>query len=112
VVAPTTKMPPLKNHPKDILHDKNHLYGIILVDLSMKNSRKHFKVAGYAIFKLKIEIWSVLLTLVASLRDQTKQQMAMILHHNALPFGVPTSVLPLCLELSFIFHQIVLLFHA
>ena len=44
------KIPPLKNHPRDILHDKNHLYKIVLVHtiyITALNITKHLQVAGY-----------------------------------------------------------------
>ena len=39
-----------KNHPQDILHDKNHHYGIALVHLTSNDvfkTRKHLQMAGY-----------------------------------------------------------------
>ena len=36
----------LKNHPKDILHDKNYLYGIVLIHLTSNvvfKTRNHFQ---------------------------------------------------------------------
>ena len=43
-----------KNHPKDILRDKNNLYGIVLVHIihtTALNITKHLQVARYRIFK-------------------------------------------------------------
>jgi len=43
-----------KNHPKDILCDKNHLYRIVLIHLTSNDvfkTRKHFQMAGYWILK-------------------------------------------------------------
>jgi len=40
----------LKNHPKDILHEKKHLYGIVLVHITSNvafKARKHFQMSGY-----------------------------------------------------------------
>ena len=42
-----------KNHPRDILHDKIHLYGIVLVHIiynTALNITKHLQVARYRIF--------------------------------------------------------------
>ena len=49
-VAPAAKNAASKNHPKDILHDKNHLYRVVLVHLTSNvafKTRKHFQMAGY-----------------------------------------------------------------
>ena len=56
-----------KNHPTDILHSENHLYGIVLVHIIHKtvvNTTKHLQVAGYKIFKhrQKLQILSHCLT--------------------------------------------------
>ena len=43
-----------KKHPRDILQDENHLYGIVLVHIIHKtalNTVKHLQVAKYRIFK-------------------------------------------------------------
>ena len=45
----------VKNHPRDILRDKNHLYGIVLVHIIHKralNTTKRLQVAGYRILKI------------------------------------------------------------
>jgi len=50
IVVPAAKNATSKNHPKDILHDKNHLYRIMLVNLTSNDAfktRKHFLMAGY-----------------------------------------------------------------
>ena len=44
-----------KNHPRDILRDENHLYGIVLVHIIHKtalNTTKLLQVAGYTILKI------------------------------------------------------------
>ena len=44
-----------KNHPRDILQDENHLYGIVLVHIIHKtalNATKRLQVAGYRILKI------------------------------------------------------------
>ena len=54
IVALTAKDATSKNHPKDILRDKNYLYIIALVHLTLNiafKTRKHFQMAGYWIFK-------------------------------------------------------------
>ena len=48
------KMLPQKNHPKDILRDKNHFYRIVLVHFTSNavlNKRKYFQMAGYWIIE-------------------------------------------------------------
>ena len=43
-----------KNHPRNILHDDNHLYGIVLLHIIHKtalNTTKHLQVAGYTILE-------------------------------------------------------------
>ena len=43
-----------KNHPRDILQDENHLYGIVLVHIIHKtalNTTKRLQMAGYRILK-------------------------------------------------------------
>jgi len=51
IVAPATKNAALKTRcPKDILHDKNYIYRIVLVHLTSNvafKTRKHFQTAGY-----------------------------------------------------------------
>jgi len=47
IVAPATKNSTSNNHTKDILHDKNHFYGIALVHITSNVARKHFQMAGY-----------------------------------------------------------------
>ena len=47
--------PAFKNYPRDILRDKNHLYGIVLVHVIHKtalNTTKRLQVAGYRILKI------------------------------------------------------------
>ena len=48
IVVPAAKNAISKNHPKDILHDKNHLYGIVLVhitsNITFKTKKKHFQM--------------------------------------------------------------------
>ena len=106
-----------KNHPRDILRDQNHLYGIVLVHIIHKtasNATKHLQVVGYKIFKNR---QNSNFSLTASLTDhsrkargQMKQHMATILrHNNKLTSGmcllVPTSVGPLRLVSSFILQS-------
>jgi len=48
--VPATKNAASKNHPTDILCDKNHLYRIVLVHLISNvafKTRKHFQMAGH-----------------------------------------------------------------
>ena len=40
----------LKKHPRDILRNENHLYGIVLVHIM--HTTKYLQMAGYRIFKL------------------------------------------------------------
>ena len=50
IVVPATKNAASKNHPKDILHDKNHLYRIVLVHRTLNDAfetRKNLQMAGY-----------------------------------------------------------------
>jgi len=46
---PAAKNAASKNHPKDILHNKNHLHGIVLAHhtSNVAFKRKHFQMAGY-----------------------------------------------------------------
>ena len=47
------KFSAFKNHPRDILRDENHLYGIVLVYIVHKtalNTTKRLQVAGYNFF--------------------------------------------------------------
>ena len=47
--------PAFKNHPRDILRDENHLYGIVLVHIIHKtalNTTKRLQVVGYRILKI------------------------------------------------------------
>ena len=47
--------PAFKNHPRDILRDENHFYGIVLVHIIHKtalNTTKRLQVAGYRILKI------------------------------------------------------------
>ena len=53
-VSRAAKFSTFKNHPRDILQDENHLYGIVLVHIIHKtalNTTKHLQVAGYKILK-------------------------------------------------------------
>ena len=46
--------PAFTNHPRDILRDENHLYGIVLVHIIHKtalNTTKRLRMVGYRIFK-------------------------------------------------------------
>ena len=43
-----------KNHPRDILHDENHIYRLVLVHIihnTALNITKHLQVAGYRILE-------------------------------------------------------------
>ena len=83
------KFSAFKNHPRDILRDKNHLYRIVLVYIVHKtalNITKRVQVAGYKFFKNR---QNSNFRLTASLTDhgrkpraQTKQRTATILRHN------------------------------
>ena len=58
-----------KNHPRNILHDENHFYGMVLVHIihtTALNITKYLQVAGYRIF-LKIAKTRFLVCLPASL---------------------------------------------
>ena len=45
--------PAFKNHPRDILRNENHLYGIVLVHIMHKTALNTTKqVAGYRILKI------------------------------------------------------------
>ena len=78
-----------KNHPREFLRHKNHLYRIILNPSNMKyniKTRKHLLVTGYRIFK---NFQNLKFCLTHSLPDhnhkpraQTKQHTFIILHHN------------------------------
>ena len=49
----TAKNATSKNHPKAILRDKNHLYGIVLVNFTSNvvfKARKHFRRLVIAFF--------------------------------------------------------------
>ena len=78
-----------KNHPRVILRDKYHLYGIVLVHIIHKtalNTIKRLQVAGYRILKIT-ETWNFRLTDCLTdhsrkPRGQTKQCVATILRHN------------------------------
>jgi len=79
----------IKNHPRKILckHIKNK-----------EKPNTQFKKKKLS----KVEIWSASLTHYGCKpRDQTKQRTAMMWD---VPFGVPTSVLPLRLVFSINFH--------
>ena len=52
IVAPTAKNAASKNHPKDILRDKNHLYRIVLVHLILNNAFKQKKSSDGWILKI------------------------------------------------------------
>ena len=50
IVVPAAKTAASKNHPKDILRNKNHHYRIVLVHLTSNDAfktRKHLQIAGY-----------------------------------------------------------------
>ena len=79
-----------KSHPRYILHDENHLYGIVLVHIIYKtalNISKHLQVAEYRIlFKSQNSNFSITAYLTdhsRKTRGQTKQRMATILCHNS-----------------------------
>ena len=83
------KFSTFKNHPRDILQDENHLYGIVLVYIVHKtalNTTKRLQVARYKFYK---NCQNSNFRLTASLTDhsrkpraQTKQHTATILRHN------------------------------
>ena len=53
-ISSATQNSPFKSHPRDILHDENHLYEIVLVHIihnTAVNITKCLQVAGYRIFK-------------------------------------------------------------
>ena len=53
-----------KNHPRDILQDENHLYGIVPVHIIHKtalNTTKRLQVTGYRILKIA-KTWNFRLT--------------------------------------------------
>jgi len=55
IVAAAAKNAASKNHPKDILRNKNHFYRIVLVHLTsndMFKTRKHLQMAGYEFLKI------------------------------------------------------------
>ena len=49
IVVPAAKNAASKNHPKDTLRGKNHLYRIVLVHLTLNVAfkTKKFQIAGY-----------------------------------------------------------------
>ena len=78
-----------KNHPRDILRDENHLYGIVLVHIIHKtalNTTKCLQVAGYKFLKIhqnsKFSLTASLTDHSRKPRAQTKQHTATILRHN------------------------------
>ena len=54
-ISCTTQNSTFKNHPRDILHHENHLYGIVLVHIIRKtilNTTKHLHVADIKFLKI------------------------------------------------------------
>ena len=71
---------PSLNHLKDILHDKNHLYRIVLVHLTSNDAfktREHLQMAGYGISKFRL-----IADHICKPRCQTKHRTGAILWHN------------------------------
>ena len=115
-----------KNHPRDILRDENHLYAIVLVHIIYKtalNIAKHLQVAGYRILNNhQNSNFSLTASLTTVARLEAKQSSAQPPFYATIinspvgyiphvPFGVPTSVGPLCFVFSFIFNQAACLLH-
>jgi len=89
IVAPAAKNAASKNHLKDILRDKNHLCGIVIVHLTLNvvfKTRKHFQMAGYGILKqivdLKFCLTAPLPDHIRKPRCKVKHGTATILQHN------------------------------
>ena len=77
-----------KNHPRDILHDQNHLYGIVLVRIIHKtalNATKHLQVAGYNFFnKHQNSNFSLTASLTTVARLQAKRSSAQPLFYATI----------------------------
>jgi len=82
IVAPIAKLNVAsKNHPKEILCDKNHLYGILLVHLTSNVAFTTFSVSWILIFDH--ENLKFYLTLhICKPKCQTKHHTAAILQQN------------------------------
>ena len=83
------KFSAFKNHPRDILQDENHLYGIVLVYIVHKtalNTTKCLQVAGYKFFlncqNSNFRLTALLTDHSRKPRAQTKQRTVTILPHN------------------------------
>ena len=91
----TTQNSAFENHPTDILHDENHLYGTVLVHIiynTVLNLTKHFRrpdVEFLKITKTQILVSHCLTDHSRKARGQTKQRTATILrHYNKLTSGM------------------------
>jgi len=78
-----------KNHPKDILHDKNHLYRIVIVHLhrmmhlTQENIFRWLDVEFFLIVKTRNFVsLPCCLTMIRKPRCQTKHHTAAIICHN------------------------------
>jgi len=67
LLAATTKNTAFINHPKDILHDENHLYGIVLILNIVSKTRNTFKWLDIKIANQKVKIRSASVTAVVTL---------------------------------------------
>ena len=115
---PAAKNAASKNHPKDILRDKNYLYGIVLVHIVSNvvfKTIKHFQIAGYWIFKncknLEISFNCFTNCLTTSAKLDAKWSIVQPQFYGTyqwdVPFGVPGS---LHLSFPFIFYETLLLY--
>ena len=84
----------IKNHPRDILHDENHLYGIVLVHLTWNTV---LKIRKHTFGQLDIDFKNLVKFCLShcltdhshKARDQTKQCMYIILwHKNTVTSGM------------------------
>ena len=79
-------MLPQKNHPKDILHDKNHLYRIVLVNLTLNDAFNVFRWLHIEFLKsrknLKFHLSASLPDYIHKPRRQMKHRRVAILRHN------------------------------
>jgi len=85
--VPATKNAASKTIQIGILHDKNHLYRIVLVHLTSNvvfKTRKNFQMAGYWILKkiVNVQNFVSLSDHICKPRYQTKHRTAAILWHN------------------------------
>ena len=84
-----SKIARLKNYPRDILRDENHLYGIILVHIVHKIQQNAYRWPDIKFFKNRQNLLPHSLTTVASLKPKRKQRTATILRHsNKLTSGM------------------------